>query len=216
MAQIFRSVHNTLFRVSLSVIVLLGASSLWLAGAFERSPYKTLEKVPRDQPVPFSHQHHVGGIGIDCRYCHVSVETSRFAGIPAVSVCMNCHSQIWADSPALAPVREASSRDQTIEWTRVNDLPDFVYFDHSIHVNKGVGCTTCHGRIDQMPLVWKANSLHMEWCLECHRNPEKYVRRREDVFKVDWEPPKNQREQGRALVEQYQIRKVTDCYGCHR
>ena len=137
--------------------------------------------------MPFSHAHHVGGIGIDCRYCHTSVEKAAFAGIPPTKTCMNCHSQIWNQSPTLEPVRESYRTDKSIEWVKVHDLPDFVYFNHSAHVNKGVGCTTCHGRVDKMPLMWQEESLQMEWCLDCHRAPEKYVRPRAEVFNVAWE-----------------------------
>src|SRR5439155_22394064 len=158
-------------------------------------------------------------IGIDCRYCHTSVEKAAFAGIPPTKTCMNCHSQIWAQSPYLEPVRESFRTDKSLEWTRVNDLPDFVYFDHSIHVNKGVGCETCHGRVDQMPLTWKANDLHMAWCLDCHRHPENFLRPKDQVFTMGWQPPTDQRTLGRQLVEQYHIEpafKLTNCSICHR
>lgn len=129
---------------------------------------------------------------------------------------MSCHSQIWANSAMLEPVRESFRTGKSLEWTRVNDLPDFVYFNHSIHVNKGIGCATCHGRVDQMPLTWRQNTLYMEWCLECHRQPEKFVRPRDQVFNMEYQPPANQLELGRQLVAQYKIRKLTDCYTCHR
>ena len=135
--------------------------------------------MPREQPIPFSHAHHVGGLGIDCRYCHTSVETSSFAGIPPTKTCMNCHSQIWSTSPTLEPVRESFRTGVSIQWTRVNDLPDYVYFNHSIHVNKGIGCESCHGRVDRMPLTWQENSLQMDWCLDCHRDPGKHIRPRD-------------------------------------
>ena len=170
----------------------------------------------RDQPVPFSHAHHVAGIGIDCRYCHTSVEFSATAGIPPTKTCMNCHSQIWNQSPALEPVRASFRSGQSIEWTRVHDLPDFAYFNHSAHVSKGVGCTTCHGPVDRMPLMWQYSSLQMEWCLDCHRAPEKYVRPKEEVFSVAWQPPPDQIEQGRALVKAYGIQTRTSCSACHR
>src|SRR5262249_46164795 len=143
----------------------------------------------REQPVPFSHRHHVGGIGLDCRYCHTTVEVSSFAGIPPTKTCMNCHSQIWTNSAMLEPVRESFRSGKSIEWNRVHHLAGFVYFDHSIHVKKGVGCVTCHGRVDQMPLTWQESSLQMEWCLGCHRNPERFVRPREQVFSMDWDWP---------------------------
>jgi hypothetical protein len=166
--------------------------------------------------VPFSHQHHVGGMGVDCRYCHTSVETSATAGIPPTKTCMNCHSQIWSQSPTLEPVRASFRTGQSIEWTRVHDLPDFAYFNHSAHVSKGVGCTTCHGPVDRMPLMWQYSSLQMEWCLDCHRAPERYVRPKEEVFSVSWQPPADQIEKGRALVQAYGIRTRTSCSTCHR
>jgi len=147
------------------------------------------------------------------------VEQSAFAGIPPTKTCMNCHSQIWADSPMLEPVRESFRTGRPLEWVRVHALADFAYFDHSIHVNKGVGCVTCHGRVDQMPLMWKVNSLYMEWCLECHRAPERFVRPRQYVFRLDWQPPEDQGALGRKLVQEYKIkgpRSLTSCSTCHR
>ncbi|MEO5740882.1 MAG: cytochrome c3 family protein, partial [Vicinamibacterales bacterium] len=153
---------------------------------------------------------------IDCRYCHTTVETSGFAGIPPTKTCMNCHSQIFADAAFLEPVRESFRSDRPIPWTRVHDLPDFAYFDHSIHVAKGVACSTCHGPVDKMPLMRKQNSLQMEWCLDCHRHPERYVRPREEVFNMNYVAPANQLELGRRLVAENRIRKMTDCNTCHR
>jgi hypothetical protein len=158
----------------------------------------------------------VAGLGIDCRYCHASVETSATAGIPPTKTCMNCHSQIWSDSPTLEPVRESFRTEKSIEWVKVHDLPDFVYFDHSAHVNQGVGCTTCHGRVDQMPLMWQEASLTMEWCLDCHRQPERYLRPREQVWNAAYEPPADQLALGRTLVKEYGIHTRTSCSTCHR
>jgi hypothetical protein len=216
MPQIFRPSANAVSRGSIVVVVVLAASVLLSLGEMSRSSYVTQTKVARAQPVPFSHQHHVGGIGIDCRYCHTSVETSSFAGIPPTKTCMNCHTQLFADTATLEPVR-ASFRDNTsITWTKVHDLPDFVYFPHSVHVHQGVGCVTCHGRIDKMPLVWQESSLLMEWCLECHRQPERFVRPREAVFQMDWKAPEDQLAMGRRLVQEYGIHTRTDCSTCHR
>jgi hypothetical protein len=194
MAQIFHRSTNTIARVSILGAVFIIAALAWVAGGVIRSPYLTEVGVARDQPVPFSHQHHVGGIGIDCRYCHTSVEKSSFAGIPPTKTCMNCHSQVWADSPVLEPVRASFRENRPIHWTRVNDLPDFVYFDHSIHVHRGVTCETCHGQVAAMPLTSRQQTLHMEWCLECHRDPARFTR----AGKVD--PPG----------------KLTNCSICHR
>lgn len=216
MAQIFHPSTNTISRVSILGGVFLLAGLLWLISALHRSSYATEEGVVRQQPVQFSHEHHVSGLGIDCRYCHASVEVSAFAGLPPTETCMNCHAHIWTESPYLAPVRESFRTGRPIAWTRVYDLPDFTYFHHGIHVQKGVGCVTCHGRVDRMPLTWKAQSLHMEWCLECHRQPERFVRPREFVFRMDWQPPADQLALGRRLVQEYQIEKLTTCYICHR
>jgi len=216
MSQIFHHSTNTLSKFSIFGALFLAAGALWLTMEVNRSPYVTGAQVAREQPVPFSHAHHVGGIGIDCRYCHTSVEKAAMAGIPPTATCMNCHSQIWSDSPTLEPVRASYRDDVSIEWVRVNDLPSFVYFDHSAHVNKGVGCSTCHGPVDQMPLVWQEASLHMEWCLACHRAPERFVRPKEKVFDMAWVPPPDQLEQGRDLVERYGIAPRTSCSTCHR
>lgn len=216
MAQIFHHSTNTLSKVSIFGVLFLVGGALFLAAEIHRSPYVTQAGVAREQPVPFSHAHHVGGMGVDCRYCHTSVETSAVAGIPPTKTCMNCHAQIWNQSPMLEPVRESFRTDRSIQWTKVNDLPDFAYFNHSAHVNKGVGCTTCHGRVDQMPLMWQETSLQMEWCLECHRHPERYVRPRSEVFNPRWEPPANQIEEGRRLVKEYGIQPRTACSACHR
>jgi hypothetical protein len=218
MAQIFPPSTNTLARASIVGSVLLVAAVSVFVYYFARSPYITDVGVPRIQPVPFSHKHHVADAGIDCRYCHTSVEQSAFAGIPPTKTCMNCHAQLWADSPILEPVRESWRTGRSIEWVRVHNLADFAYFNHSIHVSKGVGCVTCHGRVDEMPLMWKVNTLYMEWCLECHRNPERYLRPREHVFSMNWQPPEDQVALGRRLMQEYKIRDVrllTSCSTCH-
>jgi hypothetical protein len=216
MAQIFHRSANTIARSSLVLLVILAGSLFWMAGAFDRSDYNTDVSAARPQPVPFSHRHHVAGLGMDCRYCHTTVETSAFAGIPPTETCMTCHSQIWADSPMLEPVRSSFRSGESIRWTRVHDLPGFVYFDHSIHLKKGMGCESCHGRVDQMPLIWKTETLQMEWCLDCHRNPEKNIRPRSEVFTMGYKPEGNQLEIGRKLVDEYKVQKLTDCNTCHR
>lgn len=216
MSQIFHPSTNTLARVSIFGAVFVVAFVGWLAAALDRSGVVTREGVIREQPIPFSHDHHVGEVGIDCRYCHTSVEESSFAGIPSTAVCMNCHSMLFDDSPMLEPVRESFRTGRPIEWTRVYDLPDFVYFDHGIHVQKGIGCTTCHGQIDEMPLTWKAESLKMEWCLACHRDPARHVRPREEVFDVDWNPDDLAADERRALASEYGLQSKTSCSTCHR
>ena len=216
MAQIFHRSFNTFAKASIfgAVFFLIGLGWAW--SKFVRSDYVTGVGIARDQSVPFSHQHHVAGLGIDCRYCHTTVETSKFAGIPSTRICMNCHNQIWVDSPMLEPVRESLRTEKPLTWNRVHKLPEFVYFDHSIHVKKGVGCATCHGRVDQMPLTRQVGSLYMEWCLECHRQPEKFVRPRDQVFNMEWQPPSDQCGQGLELMKDYKIQRRTDCSTCHR
>jgi hypothetical protein len=216
MPQIFHRSFNTISKVSIlgSVFILAGLG--WAFGRFSRSDYITGLGVALDQPVPFSHQHHVAGLGIDCRYCHTLVETSAFAGIPPTRTCMNCHQQIWVNSAMLEPVRDSYRTGKSIPWSRVHNLAEFVYFNHSIHVKKGIGCSTCHGQIDRMALTRQHATLHMEWCLDCHRNPEHYVRPRDQVFSMSWHPPPDQAEKGRALVKEYKIERETSCSTCHR
>ena len=216
MAQLFKRSANTLSRVSIYGAVFFVAALGFVADQVSRSPYFTDENVVRDQPVPFSHKHHAGELGIDCRYCHTSVEESSFAGLPPTATCMTCHSRIWTNAPLLEPVRASYRTDKSIEWTRVNAVPDFVYFNHSIHLKKGIGCTTCHGPVGDMPLTWRSNTMQMSWCLGCHREPERYVRPREDVFRIDYKPPANQLELGERLVKEYKIKKLTNCTTCHR
>jgi hypothetical protein len=216
MSQIFHRSANTIARVSIFGALFFIAAFIGLLYQIDRSPWVTLEHVSRDQPIQFSHERHVAGNGIDCRYCHTSVEESAVAGLPPTKTCMNCHSQIFSTSPFLDPVRNSFRTDTSIRWTRVHDLPDFAYFNHSIHVNKGVGCATCHGAVDKMPLMRKEASLQMEWCLDCHRHPERYVRPREAVFDMNYAAPPNQLELGARLVADYHIKKLTDCSTCHR
>ena len=216
MAQVFHRSFNVISKVSILGFVFILAGLGWIGAKTSRSPYSTNVRVAVEQPVPFSHQHHAGLLEIDCRYCHTTVERSAFAGIPSTKICMNCHSQIWVSSTMLEPVRESLRTGRSLEWNRVHRLADFVYFDHSIHVTKGVGCSTCHGRVDEMPLVWQESTLHMDWCLECHREPERFVRPRDKVFDMTWQPPANQIEQGRRLMAEYKIESFTSCSNCHR
>ena len=232
MSQIFHRSTNTLSRATIFGAVFLVAALGGIAYEIQGSPYVTYAGVRKPQPVPFSHQHHVTGLGIDCRYCHTSVETSSFAGIPPTKTCMNCHSQIWTNAALLEPVRASYKSGESLQWTRVNQLPDFVYFNHSIHVTKGVGCNTCHGPVDKMPLMYQQESLQMEWCLSCHRAPEKNLRPRDQVFNMRYLPPTSahpvaldgqsytdQDELGSALAKKYNVRSVKDitsCSTCHR
>lgn len=218
MAQLFPRSANWTLRAGVVAILMGGVVVALLVANSGRSDFLTKVNVPRDQPVPFSHKHHVAGMGIDCRYCHTAVESAAFAGVPPTETCMTCHSQIWTEAPALEPVR-VSFRDQLpLRWTRVHDLPDFVYFNHSIHVAKGVGCETCHGRVDQMPLTWKAQTLNMEWCLGCHRDPARFLRPRDQVVTMGYKPPVDQTVLGQRLVTEYGVdtQQLTDCSVCHR
>jgi hypothetical protein len=232
MSQIFHRSTNTISRATIYGFVFVLAALGWGTAELQRSPWITRQGEAQEQPVPFSHQHHVGGLGIDCRYCHTSVENSSFAGLPPTKTCMNCHSQLWTDTPLLQPVRDSYRTDTSLRWTRVHDLPDYVFFNHQIHVNKGVGCATCHGPVDRMPLTFAANSLQMEWCLDCHRAPDKYLRPKDQVFNMRYEAPSeekpvavagrnfsDQRSLGRALIKLYGIRSpgdLTSCSTCHR
>ncbi|MGE3275977.1 MAG: cytochrome c3 family protein [Vicinamibacterales bacterium] len=219
MSQVFRKSANAWSRASLFAIIFVVLSLGWTILVLQRSDWVTTANAVHEQPVQFSHQHHVGGIGIDCRYCHTTVEVSPSAGIPPTKTCINCHSQIWSDSPYLEPVRASFREDRPLQWVRVHDMPDFVYFNHSIHVKQGVGCETCHGRVDRMPLMLQKNSLQMEWCLECHRDPAKYVRPRSEITTMGYVPPAPQAEIGPRLVAEYNIagsRHLTSCSVCHR
>ena len=215
MSQIFKRSTNTVAKASIYGAVFVVAGLVWVFLLLDRSAYNTGQGVTLEQPVPFSHAHHVSGLGIDCRYCHTSVEVAASAGVPPTATCINCHKLIWNESPMLEPVRASYAKGEPIAWSRVHDLPDYVYFNHSIHVAKGIGCDSCHGRIDQMKLVYQDASLQMEWCLECHRAPEKFVRPREEVFNAEW-ASEDQRALGQRLVEQYGIQSKIYCSTCHR
>ena len=218
MAQVFPRSANWASKASILVGIVLVASILGIVLNINRIYFVNQVNVAIDQPVHFSHKHHVTGMGIDCRYCHTTVEVSAFAGVPPTETCMTCHSQIWTEAPILEPVR-ASFRDNVpIEWNRVHDLPDFAYFNHSIHVNQGIGCQSCHGHVDQMPLMWKAESLNMEWCLDCHRDPAQYIRPRDQVFNMNYQYPADQESLGEQLVAEYgvQTSQLTNCSICHR
>ncbi len=219
MSQIFHRSTNIIAKLSIVVVLALVAGAVGLVMGIERSPYRTREGEVYSQPVPFSHDHHTAAMGIDCRYCHTSVETSAFAGIPPTATCMNCHKQIWADSPMLEPVRASFRDDTPLRWNRVHDLPDFVYFDHSIHIAKGVGCNTCHGQVNEMPLLARGASLQMQWCVDCHRDPAKHVRPPEEVFNMEWERPAGDPHYGETLVEAAGIedpQRLMSCSTCHR
>lgn len=218
MAQLFRPGANSIAVLLIVLLLTLPAAAVALAYLVWKSPYATDQNVTRAQPIPFSHFHHVGEIGLDCRMCHTGVEKAAFAGLPSTQTCMTCHSQIWTNAAMLAPVRNSLASGTPLHWNRVHRLPDYVFFDHSIHIAKGVGCSTCHGRVDQMALVRQQQPLTMGWCLQCHRHPEYHLRPRAQVFDMTWTPPTDQRRKGLALMHQYRIHTehLTDCSTCHR
>ena len=229
MAQVFPRSMNSVARIVVFGAPLMFAGSLLGGTIVYRSGFITGQGEVIDQPVPFSHKHHTGELGIDCRYCHTSVETSSFAGIPPTKTCMNCHQQMWAGSEMLGVVRESYVNNESIPWERVHILPRYVYFNHSAHIGKGVGCYSCHGDIDQMNLTRQAKPLLMEWCLKCHRDPEANLRPKDEVFSMKWKPedttnpatgkPYEQRELGHELKEKYHVRDpivITSCSICHR
>ncbi len=189
MAQVFDRSSNALARASLVLTGLIVIALGVTLDQLQRSPWVTRQGQRADQPIPFSHLHHVQGLGLQCQYCHTSVETSSYAGIPPTKTCINCHSQIWTNAALLDPVRQSWATGQSIQWIRVHDLPDYVYFNHSIHVNKGIGCESCHGRVDEMPLMYMQNSLQMEWCLNCHRNPANELRPTSEIYNMAWKGP---------------------------
>ena len=232
MAQIFDRSSNSLARMSLVLTGLIVIALGVTLNSLQRSPWVTRQGQRPDQPVPFSHKHHVQGLGLQCQYCHTSVEKSSYAGIPPTKTCINCHAQIWTNAALLEPVRHSWATGQSLVWTKVHDLPDYVYFNHSIHINKGVGCNTCHGPVDRMPLMYQQASLQMEWCIDCHRAPDKYLRPRDQVFNMRYQQPStsqpldldgtqftDQGTLGKYLIKKHNLRSVADitsCSTCHR
>ncbi|HMD42263.1 MAG TPA: cytochrome c3 family protein [Candidatus Acidoferrum sp.] len=219
MAQIFDRSANFLARFSLLGVAALAGLGLTAVLVVARSPYITNQRVTRNQPIQFSHKHHVGDDGIDCRYCHTGVENSAYAGIPPTKTCMNCHSVLFNNIGYLEPIRESYRTEQSIQWVKVHRLADYVYFNHSIHVNKGIGCSSCHGPVNEMALIYQASPLNMEWCLECHRNPEQNLRPKDQIYNMNWKAPAEQEEVGRKLATEYQLRsklELTSCSTCHR
>ena len=219
MAQLFHRSANNIAKISMVMLVLLAGVGGYAYTVVARSSYLTNAYLERQQPVQFSHKHHSGDDGIDCRYCHTTVETSASAGMPPTQTCMNCHSQIWADSPYLEPVRASFRENKPIEWERVHDLPEYAYFNHSIHVAKGIGCSSCHGDVANMPAVYQVESLQMEWCLSCHRQPELNVRPKSEITNTKWDVNELSLEERQKLAADYKIRNkdiLTSCSTCHR
>jgi hypothetical protein len=218
MAQLFPKSANYLAPASLAALVLVAGGAVGSLLALDYAGFNQRRGETVEQTVPFSHEHHVAGLGIDCRYCHTSVEKSAVAGVPPTSTCYNCHKIVWNEAPMLEPVRASYRTGQPLEWTKVHDLPDFAYFNHSIHVAKGMGCATCHGPVHQMRLMRSTQPLQMRWCLECHRNPEKFIRPKEEIYNMTWKA-QDQETLGRELVEKYKVRppeQITSCGTCHR
>ncbi len=217
MAAIFGQRANFFMNAALAGAAGVGVFLALLVWGVPVMSYNSQVGLIPPQPVPFSHKHHVSGLGLDCRYCHTSVEVAQNAGMPPTETCMTCHSQIWTNAFILAPVRQSLAQHQPLRWQRVYTLPDYVYFDHSIHIAKGVGCTECHGPIGDMPLTWKAVDLYMSWCLECHRNPAPHLRPRDAVFDPYWQRTADT-PSGETLMAQYHIHPNTlsDCSVCHR
>jgi hypothetical protein len=216
MSALFSKRSNTLL---LAVLAVVGAGAAGTIGGlllYWRTPYGTGQHEPIVQPVQFDHRHHVQDDLIDCRYCHTTVEKAPSAGIPPTETCLACHAQVWNKSPLLDAVRASWFTGKAIPWTRVHKLPDFVYFNHAIHVNKGIGCADCHGRVDQMAVIEQAQPLSMGWCLECHRNPLPYLRPLDQVTNMAWLPPANQAEVGARLAKQYDVHARVSCTTCHR
>lgn len=214
---LFRPAHTTVLRVAIAFVVFAAAGTAYGVYEYYHSPYWNYVGIAPSQPVLFSHRHHAGQLKIDCRYCHTTVETSAFAGMPSTHTCMTCHSQIFTDTPMLQPVVVSAQTGQPLHWQRVNSLPDHVYFNHSIHVAKGVGCTSCHGPIGEMALTSKGEPLSMRWCLDCHRNPAPHLRPAEEIFAPDWVPSADQEQRGRELFKTLNVHTdpLTSCSTCH-
>lgn len=234
MPQYFSRAWNTRLRLALLAAPVYVGVAGWILAQWADAPGVTGVNVAVDQPIPFSHKFHVGQLRLDCRYCHGEVENSASAGMPSTETCHGCHQHVWTGLGAIQPVASSMATGVPLTWQRVHDLPDFAWFDHSIHVQKGIGCVTCHGRVDQMPLVWKTETLQMRWCLDCHRDPAPYVRPRKFVFDLAWQPPEGEQdlatlaqqldlprapesreELGEMLVAHYRIQRYTSCSNCH-
>ncbi len=214
MKTVFPDWADTAFRVALAGIVIVATIAAIAPMIYVRTPFHQRREYPVDQPVQFDHRHHVRDDGVDCLYCHSTATKTRYAGIPATEVCMGCHNQVWPGSIALEPVRRSYFSGQPLKWQRVHELPGYVYFDHSIHLHKGVGCVTCHGRVDEMGLVYQVAPLSMGWCLDCHRNPAPHLRPREEITNMTWQPPSERF--GQQLAAMYDARPSTNCTTCHR
>jgi len=217
MANLFSRGTNWL---PLKIIVIAGAIGTIVTAAitYYFTPKYTRVGYQPIQPVAFQHDIHAKQLGIDCRYCHSYVEVAAHSNLPTTQVCMSCHSQVQKGNPKFKPVYESWVTGKPIEWVQIHKTPDYVYFNHAVHVNRGVSCYSCHGQVNEMPVVFHDKSLSMAWCLECHRNPENFLRPRDQVFNIDWHPPTGttQREQGLKLKQAWKVNPPEDCAGCHR
>jgi len=216
MASVFPPWSDTALRIAVFATVVSGAAAILGLMVYVRTPWRRSQFEPVDQPVQFDHRHHAQDDGIDCLYCHKGATQSAFAGVPSTELCMGCHSQIWNQSPKLAPVRQSYFSGEPIRWRRVHNVPDFAYFNHAIHVNKGVGCASCHGRVDQMGQVYQVASLTMGWCLDCHRHPEEHLRPLDQITNMAWSAGEDQPRIGRYLAQKLGVRSLTNCTACHR
>jgi Cytochrome c7 and related cytochrome c len=214
MKTVFPDWSDAAFRVVLVAAALVALAAVIGPMVYVRTPFHQRREFPLDQPVQFDHRHHVRDDGIDCLYCHDTARRAPYAGLPAAEVCMGCHNEVWPRSIELEPVRRSYFSGAPLRWQRVHEVPDYVYFDHSIHVNKGVGCVSCHGRVDKMALSYQVAPLSMGWCLDCHRAPEKNLRPLDQVTNLEWQPP--DAELGPKLAQLYGVRRLTNCTTCHR
>lgn len=219
MSQLFHPSVNTVCKTAPFLIIAVVAVASWSGWLWFGSSWQTGQSRYVDQVVPFSHEHHVRGLGLDCRFCHTGVETSSYAGLPPTKTCMSCHSEIWRNAPMLKPVRDSWRLNEPMRWKRVNNLPGYVFFNHSAHIQHGIGCSSCHGNAALMPLTYQAAPLQMAWCLKCHRNPEQYLRPYNQVFNVSYAFPADQAKVGAKLAKQYHLlskQMMQSCSLCHR
>lgn len=219
MSQLFQPRADAIFRFALWCTALGALAGLITIESLSHSDWLTGRGLVEAQPTEFSHQHHAGELGIGCRYCHTTVEREATAGMPPTYTCMTCHSQIWTGARMLKAVRESLATNTPIEWQRVGRLPEYVYFDHSVHVNNGIGCSSCHGDMDHMQMTYQPHAFSMDFCVSCHRNPQDFLRPKDKIFDMQWAPANDQEKLGRALMTKYHIESpslLTGCSTCHR
>ena len=217
MANLFPKWSNTVPLKLIAVVSVLGVTVVGGVTYYFTPKYTRVGYSPK-QPVAYNHYLHAEQLGIDCRYCHSYVDESGYANVPDAETCMNCHSQVKSDSPQLAPIRASYESGEPVEWVRIHKVPDYVYFNHAVHVNRGISCVECHGNINEMEVVYHAEPLSMGFCLECHRNPEESIRPLEEVYNLNWEPDQEQahEEWARDAVVNWNVNPPQSCSGCHR